>query len=340
MKNNITKIFGLSGSKKLIEKLKNSNLVKVFDLKTMIFADGEIIATPQEFVRGCDVVLIQSTSNPVNDRFMELLIAIDAIKRASAKSINVIIPYMGYSRQDRKTNPREPITFKLIANMLQSAGASRILTWDIHSPTTQGFFDIPFDSLEACWLLLDAFTSKTSIKDFAIVAPDYGSIKRARDISVELEKPLIIIDKRRPAPNTVEISNILGDCQNKNCVIIDDMIDTGGTIIESSKLLKEKGAKTVSVLATHALFNKDAISRLKNAYENNIINNIFVTDTVERDLIDFVNVVSISDVLIKASKIFNSGNSSMSSLIKEYRELLMSKIKCAVDENCVLNDKK
>lgn len=340
MENNVTKVFGLSGSKQLIEKLKESKLVKISEIKTMIFADGEIITTPQEFVRGCNVVLIQSTSNPVNDRFMELLIAIDAMKRASAKSINVIIPYMGYSRQDRKTNPREPITFKLIANMLQTAGASRVLTWDIHSLTTQGFFDIPFDSIEACWLLLDAFTSTTNIKDFAVVAPDYGSIKRSRDISVELQKPLIIIDKRRPEPNMVEISNILGDCEGKNCVIIDDMIDTGGTIIASSKLLKEKGAKTVSVLATHALFNKDAIANLKKAHDEGIITHIFVTDSVEREPIDFINVVSISDVLIKASKIFNSGNSSMSSLIKESREVLMSKIKCAVDENCLINEKK
>ena len=332
IENNI-KIFGLSGSKNLIEKIKEKSNFHVGDIETIRFADGEIMVKLNESVRGNDVVLVQSTNNPVNEKFMELLIAIDACKRASAKTINVIIPYFAYSRQDRKSKPREPITFKLIANMLQTAGATRVLTWDIHSPQTQGFFDIPFDSLEANWLLLNEFINKTKIREFSIVAPDYGSIKRSRDISQELGLPLVIVDKRRPRPNEVEISNILGNCKDQDCVIIDDMIDTGGTMLACSKLLKDKGAKSVSILVTHALFNNNAISKFDDAIKKGIINNIIVTDTIEREKLDFIIVTSIDDFLIQIVNIFSGNANSMSEVIMTYKNNIKEKLHSIIKKN-------
>ncbi|MDE6473001.1 MAG: ribose-phosphate diphosphokinase [Ureaplasma sp.] len=330
--NNI-KIFGLSGSKNLIKKIQEKSDFNIGEIETIKFADGEIMVKLNESVRGNDVVLIQSTNNPVNEKFMELLIAIDACKRASAKTINVIIPYFAYSRQDRKSKPREPITFKLIANMLETAGATRILTFDIHSPQTQGFFDIPFDSLEANWLLLNEFINKTKIKEFSIVAPDYGSIKRSRDISQELGMPLVIVDKRRPRPNEVEISNILGDCKNQDCVIVDDMIDTGGTMLACSKLLKDKGAKSVSVLVTHALFNNDALAKFEDAVKKGIINNIIVSDTIERQKLSFINVTSIDDFLIQIIKIFSGSANSMSEVIMSYKSNIKNKLHQIIKKN-------
>ena len=183
-------VFGLSASKELTKKIIKILNLENAEILTQRFADGEILVSPQVSVRGHDITLVQSISNPVNENLMELLIAIDALKRSSAKSISVVIPYMGYSRQDRKTNPREPITFKLLANMLQIAGATRILTFDIHSDQTQGFFDIPFDSLRASLFLLHAFIKKSQINNFVVVSPDYGGVKRAKEISQWFNLPL------------------------------------------------------------------------------------------------------------------------------------------------------
>lgn len=327
-------VFGLSASKNLVHNLCKKLNIKEGEIEINRFADGEILVKPKHYVRGKDVILIQSTGRPVNENYMELLIAIDALKRASARTINVVVPYFGYSRQDRKSKPREPITFKLIANMIEDAGATRILTWDIHSAQTQGFFDIPFDSIEAVWILLNAFIEKTHINKFTIVAPDYGAVKRARDISLRLQVPLAIIDKRRPKPNEVEICNILGDVKNQNCVIADDMIDTGGTIVNGAKILKEKGAKTVSVLVTHALFNRDAIDKLRQAVNDHIIDYIFVTDTIEREPLDFVNVVSVVDQLEGIYKVYEAGGGSMSVVMDKPTEEIVNKIKCLVDDKC------
>lgn len=334
-KNSNMIVFGLSSSKHLSKTLCEKLKIDEGTITTQKFADGEILVKPNHHVRGMDVLLIQSTGYPVNENFMELLIAIDALKRASAKTINVVVPYFGYSRQDRKSKPREPITFKLIANMLENAGATRILTWDIHSAQTQGFFDIPFDSIEAVWILLNAFIEKTKINNFTIVAPDYGGIKRNRDISLKLQVPLAIIDKRRPSPNEVEICNILGDVKDKNCVITDDMIDTGGTIIAGAKLLIEKGAKTVSVLATHALFNRDAIKNLEKAVKDKIIDHIFVTDTIERPSLKFVNVISVANQLKNLYEIYETGAGSMSTVMDNPTKDIIKKILCIVDnKNC------
>lgn len=321
-------VFGLSASKNLTNRITKILNIREGEILTQRFADGEILVLPQESVRGYDVTLIQSISNPVNENLMELLIAIDALKRSSAKSINVVIPYMGYSRQDRKSNPREPITFKLIANMLQVAGATRILTFDIHSNQTQGFFDIPFDSLRASLFLLNEFINKTNITNFTVVSPDYGGVKKSREISRSFNLPLAIIDKRRPEPNKVEVSNILGDVENQDCVLVDDMIDTGGTMIAASKLLKEKGAKSVSILATHALFNGDAVQNFTKAINEGIINHVFITDTIEHDWsIPNLNVVSVAGPISRVIELFNIGYGSMSFVIKDENGDLYTNIK-------------
>lgn len=320
-------VFGLSASKNLTQKIVDVLKVPNAEIVTQKFADGEMIVVPQLSVRGLDTILVQSISNPVNENLMELLIAIDSLKRSSAKSINVVIPYMGYSRQDRKSNPREPITFKLIANMLQVAGATRILTFDIHSDQTQGFFDIPFDSLKASLFLLNDFINKTKIDNFVVVSPDYGGVKRSKGVSQLLNLPLAIIDKRRPAPNKVEVCNILGEVQDKHCVLIDDMIDTGGTMIAAAGLLKERGAKSVSILATHALFNGNAIDGFKTAVEKGIINNIFVTDTIERELdIPNLHIVSVAAPIARVIELFDLGYGSLSCVIKDDNGDLKSNI--------------
>lgn len=325
--NNTNIIFGLNASKKLAEKVAELLGSKVGEISIQHFADGEILVTPQETVRGCNVTLIQSISNPVNENLMELLIAIDALKRSSAASINVVVPYMGYARQDRKSKPREPITFKLVANMLQIAGATRILTFDIHSDQTQGFFDIPFDSLRASLFLLNDFIKVTKITDFVVVSPDYGGVKRSKEISQMLNMPLAIIDKRRPAPNQVEVTNILGDVKGKHCVIFDDMIDTGGTVIASSKLLKAQGAKSVSILVTHGLFNGNATDKFNEAIENGDISNIFITDTIEQERnIKNLNVVSVAKPISRTIELFNIGHGSLSYIIKDGSSDLKTKI--------------
>ena len=329
-------VLGLSASKKLSKEICNILGIKDEEIKTHRFADGELLVSPQISVRGQDVTLIQSVSYPVNENLMELLIGIDSLKRSSAKNINVVIPYMGYSRQDRKANPREPITFKLVGNMLQIAGATRILTFDIHSDQTQGFFDIPFDSLKASLFLLHSFIKKTKICDFVVVSPDYGGVKRAKEISQAFELQLAIVDKRRPAPNQVEVSNLLGNVTNKVCLLFDDMIDTGGTMIAASKLLKEKGAKEVYILATHALFNGDAVINFTNAINEGIIKNIFVTNTIEKNLnIPNLEIISVAKPISKIIELLNIGHGSMSASIQD----LISDIKSEISQ-CVIDNAK
>lgn len=327
-KKNKNIIFGLSASKQLTEEVAACLNTKPSPIIIQRFADGEILVTPQISVRGCDVTIIQSISDPVNENLMELLVAIDAVRRSSAKTINVIIPYMGYARQDRKTKPREPITFKLIANILQIAGATRILTFDIHSDQTQGFFDIPFDSLRVSIFLLNEFIKETKLKDFVVVSPDYGGVKRSKEISSLLNKPLAIVDKRRPAPNLVEVTNILGDVKGKDCVIFDDMIDTGGTVIASSKLLKDYGAKSVSILVTHGLFNGNASERFNEAHKNKIIDHVFVTNTIEKDRdIKCLHVSSIDKIVADSINLFNNEVGSLSEIVQKYTHELSKQIK-------------
>ena len=225
------------------------------------FSDGEISVNIWETVRGLDVYIIQSTCSPVNDNLMELLIMIDAMKRASAGRINAVIPYYGYARQDRKAKARDPITAKLVADLIMAAGADRVLTMDLHANQIQGYFDIPVDHLLGMPILAKYFKEK-QMDDLVIVSPDHGSVTRARNLAQYLNCPIAIIDKRRPEPNKSEIMNIIGNIEGKNCIIIDDMIDTAGTICKAANLMIENGAKSVRALASHAIMSDPASERI------------------------------------------------------------------------------
>ncbi len=228
------------------------------------FSDGEIAINVDETVRGCDCYIIQSTCNPVNDNLMEILIMIDALKRASAGRINVVMPYYGYARQDRKAKARDPITSKLVADLLTVAGTDRVVTMDLHAAQIQGYFDIPVDHLLGLPILREYWQEK-NLEDLVIVSPDHGSVARARSLAKPLGVPIAIIDKRRPEPNKSEVMNIIGDIQGKNCIIVDDIIDTAGTICNAGIALMERGAKSVSCGATHAVLSGPAMQRLNDA---------------------------------------------------------------------------
>ena len=255
------------------------------------FSDGEVSVSIWESVRGCDVFIIQSTCNPVNDNLMELLIMIDAMKRASAGRITAVIPYYGYARQDRKAKARDPITAKLVANMLEAAGADRVLTMDLHAAQIQGYFDIPVDHLLGMPIIQNYFIQK-EIEDLVIVSPDHGSVPRARKMAEPLNCPIAIVDKRRPEPNKSEIMNIIGDVAGKNCIIIDDMIDTAGTISNAANAIKELGAKSVRAAATHAVLSGPAIERL----ENSAIEELVLLNTMpisEEKIISKMKILSV-----------------------------------------------
>jgi ribose-phosphate pyrophosphokinase len=239
------------------------------------FSDGEISVSLWETVRGVDTFIIQSTCFPVNDNLMELLIMIDAARRASAGRINAVIPYYGYARQDRKAKARDPITSKLVANLLVEAGADRVVTMDLHAPQIQGYFDIPVDHLVGMPILIKYFRNK-NIKDLVVVSPDHGSVTRARNMATPLDVPIAIVDKRRPKANVSEIMNIIGDIEGKNCIIVDDMIDTAGTITNAANALVEMGAGDVYACATHGVLSGPAIERI----EDCAIKEMIVLDTV------------------------------------------------------------
>ena len=226
------------------------------------FSDGEISVNIWETVRGLDVYIIQSTCSPVNDNLMELLIMIDAMKRASAGRINAIIPYYGYARQDRKAKARDPITAKLVADLIMAAGADRVLTMDLHANQIQGYFDIPVDHLLGMPILAKYFKER-HMDDLVVVSPDHGSVTRARNLAQYLNCPIAIIDKRRPEPNKSEIMNIIGNIEDKNCIIIDDMIDTAGTICKAANAIKDLGARSGRAAATHPVLSGPAVDRIK-----------------------------------------------------------------------------
>jgi ribose-phosphate pyrophosphokinase len=239
------------------------------------FSDGEISVSLWEPVRGVDTFIIQSTCDPVNDNLMELLIMIDAARRASAGRINAVIPYYGYARQDRKAKARDPITAKLVANLIVEAGADRVVTMDLHAPQIQGYFDIPVDHLVGLPILIKYFKNK-NIRDLVVVSPDHGSVTRARNMATPLDVPIAIVDKRRPKANVSEIMNIIGDIEGKNCIIMDDMIDTAGTITNAANALVEMGAGDVYACATHGVLSGPAIERV----EDCAIKEMIVLDTV------------------------------------------------------------
>lgn len=247
------------------------------DLGPMVrkrFADGELYIQIQESIRGCDVYLLQPTCRPVNDHLMELLIMIDACRRASARQITAVIPYYGYARADRKTAGRESISAKLVANLITQAGANRVLAMDLHSSQIQGYFDIPLDHVYGSPILIDYLSSK-QLPDIVVVSPDVGGVARARAFAKKLDDaPLAIIDKRRQAHNVAEVMNVIGDVAGKTAVLVDDMIDTAGTISEGARILKEHGARQVYACATHAVFSPPAIERLSSGvFEEVIVTN-------------------------------------------------------------------
>ena len=269
------------------------------DLGPMVrkrFADGELYVQIQESIRGCDVYLIQPTCGPVNDRLMELLIMIDACRRASARQITAVIPYYGYARADRKTAGRESITAKLVANLITEAGAGRVLAMDLHSAQIQGYFDIPFDHVYGSPVLLDYLASK-QLTDIVVVSPDVGGVARARAFAKKLgDAPLAIIDKRRQAHNVAEVMNLIGDVRGKTAVLVDDMIDTAGTISEGARLLRREGARQVYACATHAVFSHPAIERLSSG----VLEEVIVTNTIpvlEENRFKQLTVLSVANLL-------------------------------------------
>lgn len=277
------------------------------------FSDGEIMLEIQENVRGMDVFVIQSTCPPGNDTLMELLIMIDAFKRASAERITATIPYYGYARQDRKVAPRAPITAKLVADLLTTAGANRILTMDLHAGQIQGFFNIPVDNLFATPIMLHYLRKKYQNDDLVIVSPDAGGVERARAMAKRLGASLAIIDKRRISPNEAEAVNIIGDIEKKNALILDDMVDTAGTLTNAAEAIFERGAKSVSACCTHPVLSGTAVERINNSFLEELV----VTNTIPLKILNKdsskITVLTIAELFAEAIKRINN-NDSVSSL--------------------------
>jgi len=271
------KVFTLNSNKTLAQEIAKVIGVELGKCSVDRFSDGEVQINIEESIRGCDVYVIQSTSAPVNEHIMEVLIMIDALKRASAKTINVVIPYYGYARQDRKARAREPITSKLVANLLETAGATRVITLDLHAPQIQGFFDIPTDQLMGVPILADHFSNREFSSDIVIVSPDHGGVTRARKMAERLKAPIAIIDKRRPRPNVAEVMNIVGNIEGKTAILIDDIIDTAGTITLAANALVENGAVEVLACCTHPVLSGPAIERIQNSQ----IKELVVTNSIE-----------------------------------------------------------
>jgi ribose-phosphate pyrophosphokinase len=271
------KIFSLNSNPGLAQEIVDFIGVELGKCSVTRFSDGEVQINIEESIRGCDVYIVQSTSGPVNEHLMELLIMIDALKRASAKTINVVIPYYGYARQDRKARAREPITAKLVANLLETAGTTRLITLDLHAPQIQGFFDVPIDHLLGVPILGEYFKKKGFDKEnLVIVSPDHGGVTRARKLADRLKAPIAIIDKRRPRPNVSEVMNIVGNVDGKIAILIDDIIDTAGTITLAAKAITESGAKEVYACCTHPVLSGPALERIGNS----IIKELVVTNSI------------------------------------------------------------
>ena len=294
------KLYSLSSNRPLAEKIANYLKVDLGKLTVNKFSDGETAISIEESIRGDHVFIVQSTSYPTNDNLMELCIMIDALRRASAKTITAVIPYYGYARQDRKAKPREPITAKLVANLLTTAGADRIVALDLHAAQIQGFFDIPTDHLLGAPLLASWFIDNNLTgNDVVVVSPDHGGATRARKLAEFLEAPIAIVDKRRPKPNVSEVMNVIGDVEGKTAIIIDDMIDTAGTIVNAAQAIMDRGAKAVYACATHGIFSPPAIERI----ENSVIEKMIVTDSIylpEDKRVGKIELISVSELIGQA----------------------------------------
>lgn len=301
--NENVKIFAGNACPNLAKAVADKLKMPLGGLEVGKFSDGEVSVHITESVRGCDVFVIQSTSYPVNDNLMELLIITDALRRASAGRITAVIPYFGYARQDRKSRARDPITAKLVADLITSSGADRVLTMDLHAPQLQGFFDIPVDHLLGMPVLARQIEKSEQFKnaDIVIVSPDVGSVSRARLLAQRLHCPLAIVDKRRPKANAVEIMNVIGDVKDKVCIVLDDMIDTAGTICSGAQGLIDFGAVEVHACCTHGVLSGAALERL----ENSVIKTITILDTIEhpqKELISKIKTVSVAPIFAEAIK--------------------------------------
>ena len=294
-------------AKYLKSKLVNSSIKN--------FSDGEIYVEINENIRGNSIFLIQSISSPANDNLMELLLCIDALKRSSAKNITAVIPYFGYARQDRKVAPRTSISAKLVSNLITKAGADRVVTVDLHAGQIQGFFDIPVDNLFATPIFARHAKKKIKTKNLICVAPDVGGTERARALGKILNVGLAIVDKRRPSPGKSQVMNVIGNVKNKICILTDDIIDSGGTIVNAADALLKRGAKEVHVYATHGVFSGDAVKKIKNSK----IKNLVITDSIDSSdklkKVRNIEVLSISILLAEAIKRI-SNSTSVSDLFK------------------------
>ena len=294
-------------AKFLKSKLVNSSIRK--------FSDGEIYIEINENIRGNSIFIIQSISSPANDNLMELLLSIDALKRSSAKNITAVIPYFGYARQDRKVVPRTSISAKLVSNLITKAGADRIVTVDLHAGQIQGFFDIPVDNLFATPIFARHVRKKIKSKRIICVAPDVGGTERARALGKLLNVGLAIVDKRRPKPGMSQVMNVIGDVKDQTCIIVDDIIDSGGTIVNAAKALKARGAKEVYVYITHGVLSGDAVKKIKSS----VIKNLVITDTIDNGEktknVRNIEVLPISGLMGEAIKRI-SNSTSVSDLFK------------------------
>jgi ribose-phosphate pyrophosphokinase len=292
------KIFSGNANQGLAQEIAEYLGVEVGAAKVKRFLDGEISIAIDESVRGSDVFVIQPTSTPVNDNIMELLIMIDALRRASARRITAVIPYYGYARQERKTRARDPITAKLMANVITTAGARRVVTMDLHAPAIQGFFDIPVDHLPGVPILAEYFLNK-GLNDIVVVSPDLGGVTRARNLAERIGASIAIIDKRRPEPNVAEIMHVIGELEGKTVIMIDDIIDTAGTITQGAAALMERGAKQVYACCTHPVLSGPALDRL----QKSVIKEVVITNTIqlpEDKRLDKIKVLSVAPLLGEA----------------------------------------
>ena len=309
------KILTGNSNKKLSEKISKYLKNKLVNSSIRKFSDGEIYIEINENIRGNSIFIIQGISSPANDNLMELLLCIDALKRSSAKNITAVIPYFGYARQDRKVVPRTSISAKLVSNLITKAGADRIVTVDLHAGQIQGFFDIPVDNLFATPIFSRHIKRKIKTKNLICVAPDVGGVERARALGRKLDIGLAIIDKRRPAPVKSQVMNVIGNVKGKTCIIVDDIIDSGGTIVNAADALLKRGAKEVHVYITHGVLSGEAVEKIKKSK----IKNLVVTDTIDNsDKVKKsrnIEILSISNLLAEAMKrIANS--TSVSDLFK------------------------
>ena len=304
---NSNKVLSKNIAKYLKTKLVNSSIRK--------FADGEIYIEINENIRGNSIFIVQSISSPANDNLMELLLCIDALKRSSAKNITAVIPYFGYARQDRKVVPRTSISAKLVSNLITKAGADRVVTVDLHAGQIQGFFDIPVDNLFSTPIFARHARKKIKSKKIICVAPDVGGTERARALGKLLNVGLAIVDKRRPKPGQSEVMNIIGDVKGQTCILVDDIIDSGVTIINAAKALKSRGAKDVYVYITHGVLSGDAIKKIKSS----VIKNLVITDTIDNvhktKNVKNIEVLPISGLMGEAIKRI-SNSTSVSDLFK------------------------